>query len=237
MQRQFHPPFKTSIMAALIFMLLVGLGVWQLQRLTWKTEKIAEITAQMAKAPVPLPEKITAPSEWEYRRVTMAGQFLSAHEFLVQPRVLDGITGYHMVVPFQRLSGEIVMVNRGWISDTELKKASRPSGVIQIEGILHQPQTTYFTPANAPAKNNWYSIDTDAMGSAAHLQNISPVVVHVATKQDGVYPLGGKIQVTLPNDHRQYAIFWFVMSFVFLLIFFIRYYLPVEKKETPLATL
>jgi arylformamidase len=46
-----------AVVPALV--LLVGLGVWQLQRLAWKQGLIASIAAGEAAAPVPLPATIT----------------------------------------------------------------------------------------------------------------------------------------------------------------------------------
>ena len=40
--------------------LLVGLGIWQVQRLAWKEGVLAEIEARISAAPVGLPETATA---------------------------------------------------------------------------------------------------------------------------------------------------------------------------------
>lgn len=224
MQRKFQPSTGAALFTLFMFTVMVGLGTWQLKRLEWKTALLSQIEQQMQKPPVPMPEKIDKPSEWEYRRVTLAGRFLYDHEFLVKPRTLDGVSGYHMLVPFQRASGGIVMINRGWISDALMAAAVRPKGMQRIEGIVQQPHPSYFTPPNNPEKNDWYWADVNAMAAAAKLKPPAPVVVTIAGKQTGVYPVGGKVQVSVRNDHMQYAIFWYMMAVILQIIFFMRYW-------------
>ena len=42
------------------FLVLVGLGTWQLQRRAWKQDLLATLTERLAAPPVPLPD----PAEW-----------------------------------------------------------------------------------------------------------------------------------------------------------------------------
>ncbi len=234
--RKFQPTVKATVTAVILVGFMVGLAVWQLQRLEWKTNLLAEMNAHMAAAPVPMPETLGDKKDWEYRRVTLAGTFDYTHEFLIQPRTLDGRVGYHIVVPFKRASGGTVLVNRGWIADEFLKTAQRPQGIVQIEGILQYPEKNAFTPDNNPAKNNWFWADTAAMGDAAGIKGVAPALVVIAAKTPGVYPTGGRLTIDIPNDHKQYAIFWFSMAGVLAFIWFLSQWrvmaeAPVEEKK------
>lgn len=224
MERKFQMALAEKVFTLAMFAVLIGLGTWQVKRLQWKTALLAQIESQMQKPPVPLPETIENTAEWEYRRVTMVGHFIFEREFLVKPRTLDGVNGYHMVVPFNRLSGGIVMVNRGWISDALMSEAARPQGMQQIEGIVQKAHPTAFTPKNNPARNDWYWADVGAMAVAAKLPSPAPVIVAIATKERGVYPVGGKVQVNVRNDHLQYAIFWYTMAAVLLIMSLMRHF-------------
>lgn len=230
MQGSFHPTRGAIVSTLLILAVLLGLGAWQVQRLAWKSALLAQIESRMQQPPVPLPEKIDDPAAWEYRRVTLAGSFLYKHEFLIKPRTLDGASGYHMLVPFRRASGGVVLVNRGWISDALMPAALRPEGVVLVEGIVQLPHPTSFTPPNAPEKNDWYGADIPAMAAAAKLENAAPVIVNVAKRDPGAYPAGGKVEANISNNHRQYAVFWFVMALVSQIIFFIRSWKPSSAR-------
>ena len=223
-ERRFHPKPLSTFITLVLFTVLVGLGTWQIQRLHWKEALLANIHDNMAQNPVPMPEKIDDTQAWQFRRVTLAGSFDYSHEMLVKPRVLDGQTGYDMVVPFTRASGGTVLVDRGWISDALLDRATRPShGIIQIEGVLRESaKPSSFTPENDPAKKDWFWIDIKGMADAAGLNNVAPMVLYSSEKKPGVYPVGGRVWgVDLPNDHKQYAIFWFGMAFVLLGVWFL----------------
>ena len=206
------------LMSLSILIILVSLGTWQVKRLTWKTSMLSYIQAQMAAPAVPMPESIAAPEDWEYHRVTIAGQFLYSHEFKITPRTQDGRVGFHLVTLFQRASGGYVFINRGWAADDVADKIKRPQGIVRVEGIIQVPKKSYFTPDNVPAKNEWYWPDIQAMMAASGIPSALPVIMTVSTKEQGVYPMAGQLRLDIPNDHRQYAIFWFGMAGVFLLI-------------------
>jgi len=226
--RVFQPRLVPTAIMLMLLGVLVGLGYWQVERLAWKTKLLAAIDAHMAAPPVPMPELLGDRIDWQYRRVTLAGSFDYTHEFLVQPRTLDGKPGYHMVVPFKRASGGTVLVNRGWVSDDTIKQALRPQGLMQIEGVLQYPDKTTFTPDNAPAANSWFWIDTAAMGDAAGVKDVPQAVVTIAESAPGTYPVAGKLRLEFRNDHKQYAIFWFSMAGVLAFIWFLSQWRIVE---------
>lgn len=221
MAKKFRPKKWPTVATLTMFVLLEALGIWQIQRLHWKEALLQQIHDRMAQKPVPLPETIDNPDLWEYRRVTLAGEFLSDQTTLIKPRTLDGRVGYHMYTPFRRASGGIVFINRGWISDDLIAKATRPQAMMQVEGIVQTPHQSTFTPDNVPEKNDWYWPDLTAMAHTSQLDDPLPVVVNIAERQPDTYPAGGQVRVDLPNDHRQYAIFWFTMSMVLLVIYFL----------------
>lgn len=225
---RFHPKPLSTIITFMLCAVLIGLGTWQVQRLHWKEGLLAQIHDNMAQKPVPMPEKFDKPADWQFRRVTLAGTFDYDHEMLVKPRTMDGQLGYDMVVPFTRASGGTVLVDRGWISDALMAKAVRPRGIIQIEGILRAPERpSIFTPENNPARRDWFWADTKTMGAANGLKNLAPMVVYIADKHTGVYPMGGRVQgiaASIPNDHEQYAIFWFGMALVLLVVWFLSHF-------------
>ena len=71
-----RPELVVAIVAAVL--LLVGLGVWQVERLAWKRALIAQTSARLAAAPVPAP----GPAEWRsvapadaYRRLRVTGRY------------------------------------------------------------------------------------------------------------------------------------------------------------------
>ena len=196
----------TVVMAAILF----SLGCWQLQRLEWKEDLLARLEARMEMPAVNLPTDIDNLDEWEFRRVRVSGKLLNRHEFLLKPRTQDGKAGYHLITPMLRKSGDVVFVNRGFVDDAGLKKVARPSSPVTIEGLVRLPEKRFFTPENNPAKGDWYWPDLAAMAKAADVKRPVPALVSVLSAVPEI-----------PNNHRQYAIFWFGMTFILLVIYFL----------------
>ena len=70
--------------------ILIGLGIWQLQRLEQKSQLIARIEAGLAAEPAPLPAVIADVDVWDYRRVRVEGVFLHARELFLTGRTHHG---------------------------------------------------------------------------------------------------------------------------------------------------
>lgn len=213
-----------TIVIGLIFLSVTALGTQQEIQMKAEIARVVQIKTLMTKPSVPMPEKINFPSTFEYRRVTLAGQFLHDHKFLIHSkRTLGGVSGYHMLVPFQRASGGIVMVNRGWISNTEIPKAYHPKGTIMIEGIVQLPRENSSMPPNDPSKNIWYWADVNAMATAGKLKTPSPVVIIISSKTSGVYPSSGVVEIKIRSDYGVRAVFWYVLALSLLIGFLIRH--------------
>jgi surfeit locus 1 family protein len=207
--------------------LLVGLGTWQLERLTWKEGLIATRQERLAAPPVALPDDGDA-APLEYRRVHFSGRYLNDREMYLAARTLNGETGYHVVTPVRPADGLPVLVDRGWIplyrKDPSSRPETRPAGATEIDGYVRLPgRTNLFTPANDPAQNVWYSVDLKAMAHYAGLDAVRPFYVQAAPGPDPkALPIGIKPPVDLPNNHLQYALTWYALA-VALAITYILY--------------
>ena len=61
------------------------------------------------------------------------------------------------------------------------------------------------------------------MAAAAGLKNVAPVIITISSKETGVYPVAGAVEINIPNDHKQYAIFWYSMALISQVIFILRF--------------
>src|SRR5580698_7519224 len=79
--------FGILLPAFLVFVILIGLGIWQIERKAWKENLIATVTARVEAPPQPLPAASAWPSldeaNHEYRRVSFSAQFDHKDEALV----------------------------------------------------------------------------------------------------------------------------------------------------------
>lgn len=220
MALRLHKKVKIRITLALMLATLISLGIWQVQRLAWKEALIARMDAQTKAAPADLPAAALAdPQDWEYRRARVAGVYNAAHVFWVKPRTENGVVGAHMLVWLNRRGGQPpVLINRGFVPDDKKADMTVPEGRQVIEGVVQIPHKTYFTPDNNPAKNDWYWADILAMAEAAGYDGAMPVLITLPPTEDG-YPSGFAVTAQIRNNHLQYALFWFGMAGILLIVF------------------
>lgn len=237
--RPFRPRLWPTLMALPAFAVLLGLGIWQLDRLGEKRELIATLEARWSEPAVPMPESLGDPADWEYRRVLLTGRFLHEKEFLFPGKPHKGTVGYWIATPFVLNDGRTVIVDRGWVPDRYVARDSRPEGLpegeVTIEGILRRPGWPggeWLKPENFPANNQWAYVDTEAMAAAAGLEGpvLEAYVIALGDEASGILPIGRDLSVNLPNDHLQYAITWFSLALALLVIYFV-FHLRSERRD------
>ena len=223
---EFKPIPKLTIAASIMFALLIGLGVWQIERLHWKLNLIAELNHNLAAAPLFEAQALALPP-WgaEYHRVMLTGRFDNAHEAYVFTTGPDGGAVYHVVTPFLLADGRALMVDRGYIPQSLRNPKTRAggelTGVRRIVGVWRLPDAPgLFTPV-ADLKNRvWYARDVTAMAAQSGLRLAAPVIVEAdATPNPGGWPKGGQTVVHLRNEHLQYAITWFALAAGLMLVY------------------
>ena len=94
-------------------------------------------------------------------------------------------------------------------------------GTQHVTGVWRTPDpANLFTPKPDLAKREWFSRDVTAIAQMDGVQLIAPVVVEAdATPNPGGLPKGGQTVVSLPNNHLQYAITWYLMALGLLAVY------------------
>jgi surfeit locus 1 family protein len=201
--------------AALLCAGFLALGVWQVQRLQWKTALIAQVDRRVHAAPAAAPSR----ADWarlgknsdEYRHVRLRGHFLATPSTLVQAATELG-SGYWVLTPFQGDGGDVVLVNRGFIPAAA--KQSVPAGsATEVTGLLRMSEPGgAFLRHNDPVNNRWYSRDVAAIAAARGLSGVAPYFVDQDAGATDVVPVGGLTVVSFNNNHLVYALTWFAMA-------------------------
>ena len=209
---------------------LIGLGLWQLQRLQWKEGLIAQIEARVKAEPVSLKEAVAQASAGEdvsYLRVRVEGRFDNAkerHLFAVS----DGTPGWHVVTPLETPDGEVVLVDRGFVPDALKDPAARPQGelndAVTVTALARPPETQgLFVPDNEIERNRWFWRDLKAMTRSMFgdgTKDVAPFFLEDERSDvPGGWPRGGETRLDLPNNHLQYAITWFLLALCLVVIY------------------
>ncbi|MBM3532368.1 MAG: SURF1 family protein [Alphaproteobacteria bacterium] len=235
MIRGFRPTFWPTLISLPAFLMLLGLGTWQMQRLAWKEGVIRAFSERVAADPLAAAPAAQPLEAIEYRRVRLSGRYVNDSEMFLAGRTFNGRGGWAILTPFRTDDGALVVVDRGWVPLDRKDPKTRPQSLIEgpttVEGIVRRPNLrTYFTPENEPEKNLWFSADVEAMARKAGLGPVRPYLVEGLRQPiPGGFPVGGEIQVALRNDHLQYAITWYALA-IALVVIYVLYHLKLERE-------
>ena len=223
----FRPLFWPTLFTAPVVLLCLGLGFWQVERLFWKQDLIAQRQAAVAAAPVTAPRSLEEARGMEFRHVSAEGVFLDDKEIFLGATSEAGRQGYQVLTPLQEPGGRIVFVNRGFIpaelKDRAKRAAGQIAGTVRVQGLLRLPpaeKPAWFLPDNRPDLNYWFWVDLPAVSAADKLDRVAPFYIDAdATPNPGGWPKGGVTRLALPNDHLQYAITWFSLAVALIVIY------------------
>jgi surfeit locus 1 family protein len=229
----------------LAFLALLALGFWQLDRKVWKEALIAKIETGLQAAPLALwPENewtLWNPQTHEFRKIEVSGTFLHDKEILVhglyqhndQASVLKG---FYVFTPLQLEKGGIVIMNRGFVPDAvkepQKRAQSQAAGIVTLIGLLRASETrTMFVPENQPLREEWFVRSIPDMAAARGLMRVAPFLIELdATAQPDGWPKGGRAVVNIRNNHLSYALTWFSLAAILLVIFGVFAY---QRTKTP----
>jgi cytochrome oxidase assembly protein ShyY1 len=231
-----------SLFTLAMVAVLVGLGLWQLQRRVEKHALIAALDERLAAAPVVLPQAtawgaLTAERD-EFRRVTFTATYAPLPDAMVYSSgsgVRDDISGpgAWAFLPAHLVSGETVAVNAGFVQNTmqdraQQDRAARPlvtGEPVTLSGYIRFPEAAgSLTPSENVAKRLWFVRDVPAMaralGWAEPGKAVAPFYIDLEAPvpASGV-PKPGPLHVHLKDDHLQYAITWFGLAAVVVIAF------------------
>jgi surfeit locus 1 family protein len=219
-----------TIFALAAFALLIGLGVWQLQRLQWKQGLIAEIETRTKAPPTSLSEAVALARKGDdpsYLHVRVAGRFENDKERHLYA-IAEGAPGWHLITPLTTDDGTVVLVDRGFVPDTMKEQATRPQSLIDgetsVTGLVRLPETQgTFTPNTEIDRDRWYYRDLDGMARSMFADKPPNLALFFLEAEEsgppGSWPRGGQTRLDLPNNHLQYALTWFLLALGLVVIY------------------
>lgn len=210
--------------------ILLSLGTWQLHRLQWKEHLVAEIETRRHAVPADLASverKAKAGDDIDYLPVTTSGTFDHAHEQYFFA-TYDGEVGYHVYTPLIVGDGRIVFVNRGFVAEAMRDQAKRIEGQVPgtatVTGLARarlDGKPSWVVPDNEPARRLYFWKDLDAMAASAAVPKDKLVAFFIdadAAPNPGGWPRGGVTQIDLPNNHLSYALTWYGLAVVLVVV-------------------
>lgn len=216
-----RPPGPIATVATLVGLaLLVGLGVWQIQRLHWKEGLLARIHALQSAQAQPLAPalgRLAAGQDVNFTRVEAQCPDIETTAYVRLWAVPDARYGYRVITPCALSDGPYgsILVDRGFVAmDDAAKLAPGARLAGPITGVLYRgDRANLLTPPDQPAQKLWYARDIPAMAQALGAARPAPVFLMLeAPAPGGVGPTPMATPPDIPNNHLQYAITWFGLA-------------------------
>lgn len=192
-------PVVATLFVALAVAAMIGLGVWQLQRATWKEALIAAYVGNPARPPIAYPRFGPVPAEAMFRRSSAV--CLSVAGWRVEAgRSGDGRSGYRHIAECRTgAEGPGLLADMGVATDPKFRPAWTGGPVTGT--ITTEPDHT--------------SLIARLLGSASILR---PMLVADAPAP-GLSASARPSVDSITNNHRGYAVQWFVFAAVAAVIY------------------
>jgi surfeit locus 1 family protein len=242
--RQLYVLLIASLIGVLI---LLSLGFWQLERREWKQALVTSLERAVSGETQVLSllqaeEIIGRDPSQDYLPLTVKGTFDHANErFLFS--VLNGEPGWHVITPLVTRGGRIVLVDRGFVPDALRAVEKRPEGMTQNEtemrGLLRKSRMRgLFTPANQPGENIWYWPDVPALIASLpprrQLEFSRYIVEALPGPNALAWPRPAPPEpAAIPDNHLQYALTWFALALVLVVMTFLLARRPARSPGPP----
>ncbi|WP_314880300.1 SURF1 family protein [Corynebacterium durum] len=231
------PGWVFTAAAVLIFayFAFTVLAPWQLHKNEAKTERNHNIEAAFETDPVPLSEifttrgKVADGKEW--RRVSMTGHYLPESEVLLRLRPVNSSPAFQALTPFRLNSGEIMLVNRGFVpanQDNVPDIPAAPSEEVTIVGYarLDEPPPSH-EPLTDQGRLQVSGINSQQIADLTHLE-LGKDYVQLSDGQPGTLSA-----IPLPQldsgPHLSYGIQW--IAFGIMAPLGLGYFVWAEMRE------
>jgi len=219
---QLHAGLWPTLATLALLPLMIGLGMWQLDRAGQKQRLQAEYDRRQLEPAMQLLSVLEPPEALRFRRVAARGRYEPEHQILIDNRVHQGQAGYHVLTPLRLGDGSVrVLVNRGWVplgqDRAVLPVFETPRESVEVTGLAVVPQTRGFHLGGAKPPGDgwqpvWQYLDLDVFRNSVAFP-LQPVVILL----DPDSASGGFVRHWARLDagiatHQGYAFQWFMLA-------------------------
>ena len=216
-------PILYTLFSITVLIILIRLGLWQLDRLEWRRSFNDHYLEQIALPELNLndnPDTDILLSS-EYRKASVSGKFDFSHQVFLQNQVYQNLPGYHVLTPFilENLN-KAVLVDRGWISLEDINQMEKidqlSNSIHQIQGVVRLGEEKNSFGSNFARSENdpnyLLLVDIERLDERISY-DLLPVYIQVEKKiiDSLPYPQIVEEEIT-EGPHLGYAIQWFFFA-------------------------
>ena len=224
----FRPGLIPTLATLALLPALIGLGLWQLDRAADKRALEADYRAALGRPPVPLRRALGAARDQRYLPVSVRGHYDPAHQFLFDNQIRHGRVGYRVLTPFL-VDGDAaaILVDRGWVPlgthRSQLPAVPVGTDEREIRGLLAPPPAVgLILGALDGGRAGWprviERVELERLGDRLGRELMPDLALLDAAQADG-YLREWQPPRLGPERHVAYAVQWFAMAAVLVLIY------------------
>lgn len=197
--------------------LFLRLGWWQLDRAAQKRQRLETIDLRQQQAALGYAEALLlVPTERQWRRLRLRGEYLQDRYFLLDNRIRDGRVGYEVLQPLRLASGRLVLVNRGWVAArrtrAELPPVAQPTGQVELQGLVVDAAEA---PPPGESGTSWPRVVQRAHLATLQAQlgePLEPILLRLQAGNAGALGTDWPEARLGPQRHQAYAWQWFTFA-------------------------
>lgn len=205
--------------------------MWQLQRLSYKNQRLAAIKESIFSQEQPT-YSLKQAKHQKYDKVTLNGWFEEKNIFVFARRKVKSTEyGYIVLTPFRLENGEVVLVSRGIAADSDRSRISNSTDKQHIIGLLMDSERAkMFDPENLPEQNLWFTINLDELSRSNNADYGSYYVMQLSGESEYIEEFRPNELISIYNPHLGYAITWFSIAAAIAAIFVVSIRTQEAKK-------
>ena len=227
-------------MASTFAVACVALASWQIDRRAEAVSKIQRVAANYDLPPVKF-EDVSALDEesvvaFEWRNVQLSGRYLVDDALLVRNRAIAGQPGFVQLVPFELSTGEIVVIERGWISaDSELNPSNAFMPSDSQKEVIARVRLSEEIPNRESPEGQLTSINLGEIETVLDNSVETDFYLRLVSESpaEPSYPQPLSRPVLDEGNHLSYAVQWIIFAIMgfFALFWAIRQETEYRKME------
>jgi surfeit locus 1 family protein len=222
----FSPSLVSTLATLFLLPVLIGLGMWQLDRAAEKKALEKEFANKMSSLSITAIQNVNDP-HLRYRRLQVTGYFDNEHTLFIDNKTYHQKIGYHVVTPFIIPQQErVLLLNRGFI---EIKNRKMPLlknvlGLHTLSGLIYFPSKSFMLKKEADNKVVHWPMVLQTI-DLKHMEGLLDKHTYpfylLLEKGDEQELVRDWHPVNFPSyRHTGYAVQWFLLAFTLIVIYF-----------------
>lgn len=211
----------------------VFLANWQFDRRAEAVAKMQRVVNNYDRAAIGFEEvpKANEVIELEWHPVEVRGSYVFSKQLLVRNRPIAGQPGFLQLVPFRTTTGELIIVERGWIPADSTLSPTREyelgSDEILLQGRIRLPGQTPNRPSPGAFVTSINLSDiSEILGENSETRFYLRLISETPAQQSNPQPLGRPLLDE--GNHLSYAVQWIIFA---LMGFFALFWAIRQERE------